>query len=227
MSSSVPRVYYGGTFDPVHHGHLAIARAARDALQAEIRMLPAADPPHRPTPGASAADRVEMLRLAIQGQAGLVLDVREIERGGRSWTVDTLLELRARYGADAPIAWLVGADSFAGLHTWKDWRGLFELTHFVVAERVGSPLDGLPAPEPGCALEGRWASDPEVLHRTPAGRIYRLHQPLQMHSATELRHRVAAGEPWEHLLPARVADYIRHHGLYGCRGGAVEAVIGS
>src|SRR5690606_32619729 len=127
------RVLYGGTFDPVHLGHVAVARAARDALDAEVAFMPAADPPHRAPPGAPAADRAAMLDIAIAGEPRLQLDLRELRREGRSWTVDTLRALRAGIGMDAPVALLVGADSFAALPTWKEWRALFGLAHFVVA----------------------------------------------------------------------------------------------
>ena len=183
------RVFYGGTFDPVHSGHLEIARAARDALAidghpVDIHMLPAADPPHRLPPGASAADRAEMLRLAIADAPGLLLDRRELDRHAvdgrrRSWTVDTLHALRAEYGADAPIAWLVGADSFVGLPTWKRWPELFGLAHFIVAERQGSPIDGSLTPELAELVAERWEQEPMALRQTPCGRLLRLHQPLQ------------------------------------------------
>lgn len=209
------RVFYGGTFDPVHNGHLAIARAARDALAVDIRLMPAADPPHRAPTGASAVDRAEMLRLAIAGTCGLLLDRRELERGGPSWTIDTLRALRAEFGPDAPIAWLVGADSFVGLPTWKCWRELFGLAHFIVAERSGSPIDGTLDPELAEVLAGRWVNEPDALRRSPAGRVLQLHQPLQAHAATDLRQRIAAGLPWRPLVPSAVADYIVAHGLYG------------
>src|SRR5690606_12349754 len=117
-------VLYGGTFDPVHAGHLAIARAAHDTLGVPVHLMPAADPPHRPPPGATAAQRVAMLELALEGEPGLRLGLRELARTGRSWSVDTLRGLRAEIGDAAPVALLVGADSFAGLPSWKSWREL-------------------------------------------------------------------------------------------------------
>ena len=214
------RVFYGGTFDPVHNGHLAIARAARDALGMDIVFLPAADPPHRVAPGASAVDRVAMLQLAIAGVPGLRLCLREIEQHARdssrrSWSIDTLRDLRVELGSDTPIAWLLGADSFTGLPGWKCWRELFELTHFVVAERVGSALDEAIAPELAQMLDGRWVDDEAALRAAPAGLVLRLHQPLQPHSATDLRDRIHSGTPWRHLLPMAVADYIIAKNLYG------------
>lgn len=208
------RVLYGGTFDPVHDGHLAIARAAHAALDALIHLMPAADPPHRPPPGATARDRVAMLELALQGEPGLSLDLRELGRSGRSWSIDTLHALRGQIGEQAPVALLVGADSFAGLPAWKSWRDLFELAHFVVASRPGSPEGaGLP-PELEAMLRGRMADSPDALRAAAAGRVLWLRQPLHPHSATAIRARIAAGEPWRQLVPVAVADYIEAHRLY-------------
>lgn len=217
------RAFYGGTFDPVHLGHLAIARAAHQALGCTIRMMPAADPPHRAPPGAGAEDRAAMLELAIRGQPGLRIDRRELAREGRSYSIDTVHELRRQYGPDAALVLLVGADSFIDLPNWKDWRDLLEAVHFVVAERPGSSLDddlrddGGPDAALGAAVAGRWSEDPAALQATPAGRIYRLRQPLYLESASEIRQRIAAGEPWRQLLPEIVAQYIADHNLYGIR----------
>jgi nicotinate-nucleotide adenylyltransferase len=208
------RVFYGGTFDPVHNGHLAIARVARDALVTGIRMMPAADPPHRAAPGATANQRAAMLDLAVAGDPGLCVDRRELQRDGRSYSIDTLRALRVEYGADAPIALLVGADSFADLPSWHEWRALFDHAHFVVAERAGNPLDhALPA-ELIEALAGRWCDAPGELAQSPAGRILRLHQPLYEESATDIRQRIAEGRPWRDQVPAAVAGYIERHRLY-------------
>lgn len=209
------RVLYGGTFDPVHLGHVAVARAARDVLGATVAFMPAADPPHRAPPGAAATDRAAMLALAIAGESGLEVDLRELRREGRSWTVDTLHALRAGIGDDAPVALLVGADSFAALPTWKSWRALFGLAHFVVAGRAGGVPDGELVPALADAIAGRIATSPEALRSAPAGRVLHLRQPLFPHSASEVRARIAAGLPWEALVPASVAGYIRAHGLYG------------
>lgn len=212
-------VLYGGTFDPVHNGHVAIARAAHATLEADVHLVPAADPPHRPPPGAAAGDRAAMLQLALADQPGLLPDLRELAREGRSYSIDTLHALRAELGVDTPIALLVGADSFLGLPTWKSWRELFDLAHFVVASRGGSPLDAEPPPLLAAALQGRQATSPAALRRQPAGRVLYLRQPLQPQSATAIRHRIAAGLPWRELVPPAVADYIRGHGLYGHPGG--------
>lgn len=208
-------VFYGGTFDPVHNGHIAIARAAHEALGSVVRLMPAADPPHRASPGATAAQRAAMLDLAVAGEEGLCVDRRELEREGRSYTVDTLRELRAAEGGEVPIVLLVGADSFLGLPDWKRWRDLFSLAHFVVAERPGDEysLEALPEPLAGGVRE-RWVDDPSALAAAPSGRVLRLRQPLHDISATRLRARIAAGRPWRHLVPAAVADCIDRLGLY-------------
>ena len=112
-------VCYGGTFDPVHNGHLAVACTVRDALSARVALLPAHDPPHKGPTRANALQRAEMLELAVADVPGLSVDRRESSRDGPSWTVDTLTELRAEWGAEAPIAWLIGADSLLHLASWQ------------------------------------------------------------------------------------------------------------
>ncbi len=209
------RAFYGGTFDPVHNGHLAIALAARDALGTTIWMMPAADPPHRDAPGASADDRAAMLELAIQGQAGLRVDRRELQRDTPSYTIDTLRELRAKHGDTAPLAFLIGADSLHGLATWKEPEALLAGAHWVVAERPGSALDEHLPPEVARLVGARWTLNAAALRESPGGKVLRLRQPLYGESATQLRRRIAAGETWHHLLPLAVSRYIVEHGLYG------------
>ena len=209
---------YGGTFDPVHAGHLAVARAARAALAADVAFLPAADPPHRPAPGATARQRARMLELAIGHEPGLRVDRRELGRDGPSYTVDTLRELRAGLGPAAPLAWLVGADAFRGLPGWHRWPELMDLAHFVVAVRPGHDLDSLP-PELATACAGRWRDDPAELAATPAGSLFRLPMPLHPASATELRRRLRAGQDDGGWLAPAVKDYILVRGLYTEQGG--------
>jgi len=205
---------YGGTFDPVHHGHLAIARAARDRLDCQVRLMPAADPPHRPAPGASADERVRMLELAIAGEPGFSVDRRELDRSGPSFTVDTLRELRREIGSGLPIALLIGADSFLSLPQWQEWRALLDLAHLVVAERPDNSLDAALPELLAEAVAGCWVDHPDRLHSAPAGRVLRLHQPLFPISASEIRQRLADRAQWDELLPPAVAEYIRQRGLY-------------
>lgn len=217
------RVFYGGTFDPVHAGHLAIARSARDTLGCAVGLMPAADPPHRAAPGASAAQRAAMLALAVADEPGLHVDLRELHRAGPSYSVDTLRELRAESGPSTPLALLIGADSLLGLPDWHEWTALFDLAHFVVAGRPGSALDQALPPVLARATAGRWVDRPAALHEAPCGRLLQLNQPLHPGSATEVRRRIAAGEPWHALVPAAVAAYIVRERLYGLHGPETRA----
>lgn len=208
-------ILYGGTFDPVHLGHLAVARHARDALDAQVALMPARDPPHRGPTRADARARTEMLRLAIAGEPRLSVDTRELGRDGPSCTVDTLRELRAQVGAEAPWAILVGGDSLRALDTWHRWRELFTLAHVVVARRAaatGSP--DVPA-DVAAEIARRRTTDPRALRAAAAGRVFLLDQPLWPQSATDIRHRIASGLPWRDQVPEAVAGYIVRHGLYG------------
>ncbi|MCP3044196.1 nicotinate-nucleotide adenylyltransferase [Xanthomonas euvesicatoria] len=211
-------LYYGGTFDPIHLGHLAIACAARDELGACVQLVPAADPPHRPAPGATAAQRAQMLQLALANSPGLQLDTRELQRATQcdapSYTVDTLRELRAELGPAAPIAWLLGADAFVGLHHWHRWEALFGLAHFVVAARPGTPLALADAPQLAAMVRGRWVARADELVSAPAGRLYLLHQSLRGESASAVRSRIATGAQWQRLVPPPVAAMIQREGLY-------------
>ncbi|WP_428992657.1 nicotinate-nucleotide adenylyltransferase [Pseudoxanthomonas winnipegensis] len=210
-------VYYGGTFDPFHNGHLAIAQLAAAALAAPVTLVPAADPPHRPPPGADAGQRLAMLEAAVAGMPELRVDRRELDRPGHSYTVDTLRSLREELGPQAPLVLLLGADSFMGLPSWHRWQDLFALAHLAVAERAGSRLGELPAAL-AAQVEPRWMQDPAALHGAPAGHVLRLRQPLQLESASEVRRRIAAGGDWQELVPPPVAAFIRAHGLYGVAG---------
>jgi len=215
------RLYYGGTFDPVHNGHLAVARFASDALGAGVWLVPAHDPPHKGPTRADARHRSQMLELAVLDQPGLAVDLRELGRGGPSYTVDTLGELRAELGDASPIAWLIGADSLLQLATWHRWQVLFERAHVVAVQRPGMHMDAaaLRAKAPAVLAEiaDRWLP-PEALGDLPFGGFSLLPMPaLRPESSTELRRRIQAGEPWQDWVPPAVAAYIDRHGLYGER----------
>ena len=212
------RVLYGGTFDPVHDGHIAIARTARDVLEAEVTLLPAHDPPHKALTGADAGQRAAMLALALEGERGLRVDLRELRRAGPSYTVDTLAEVRRELGDGAPLAWLVGADSLRQLHAWSRWRRLFDLAHIVAVARPGEPLDAQAlahaAPDVASELHDR-PMTPSELRERPAGGFAWLPLPaLREESSTDIRRRIRAGLPWRGHVPAPVAAFIDHHGLY-------------
>ena len=212
------RIQYGGTFDPVHAGHLAVARCARDRLQADVWLMPAADPPHKGPTEADADQRRAMLQLAVADQPGLHVDDRELRRAGPSYTIDTLVQLREALGDAAPLAILVGADSFLGLPTWRRWRELTDFAHIVIAERPGSVIDPQTLPDELRDFAApRWRRQASALHERPAGRLLRLKLPLRPESSSELRRRIAQGQPWRDWVAPGVAAYIEHHRLYGAR----------
>ena len=194
-----PIAILGGTFDPVHLGHLRVAWEAAEALDAQVRLMPAHLPPHRPAPVANAQQRVRMLEAALAGQDRLVLDTRELRRKGPSYTVDTLRELRAQLPAAQPLILLLGADAFTGLPTWHEWRALFDLAHIVVLTRPGHETT-LPT-ELADAIASRHATSAAELHRSPAGKVLNLPvTPLEI-SASAVRKLLADGREPRWLLP--------------------------
>ena len=204
---------YGGTFDPVHNGHLA---AAEDVLTRahceEVRLIPCHRPPHRGRPLATSEQRLAMLRLAVQGRPGLVIDDRELRRAGPSYTVDTLEALRTEMGPDVALGWVLGSDAFAELDSWHRWQELPRLAHLLVLERPGSALPRLgPVGE---LLAERRVTDPRELHRVPAGLIWGVGQRPMTVSATEVRRTLAGARSASHLLPLPVWAYIEQVGLY-------------
>jgi len=207
----------GGTFDPVHHGHLRLAEEAADACGLErVLLIPAALPNLRDAPSTPALHRLEMVKLAARGNARLAVDDRELEREGMSYTVDTLLALRAELGAALPVCLILGADAFLRLPRWSRWRQLFDLCHVVVATRPGYDLDASAAEVPALGDEWRGrGAEPRALARQSAGAIARVDIPLLEISATDLRARMSQGASVRYLLPDAVLDYIAAHRLYG------------
>lgn len=204
---------FGGTFDPVHLGHLRPALEVAEALAvSELRMMPARIPPHRGDPGASADDRVAMLERALAGQDRLVMDRRELERDGPSYTVDTLASLREEF-PDRPLALVVGEDAFAGFSQWHRWQDIPGLAHLVVMTRPGAPRVLDAALEDLCARCR--VDEAATLHGAPAGGLLALPvTPLDI-AASRIRALLAAGRDPRWLLPGPVLDYIRERGLYG------------
>lgn len=213
-----PLAILGGTFDPVHYGHLHLADDVRKALALpDVRLVPAGDPPHREAPHASARDRVAMLVLGVREFPGLVVDTREIDRGGKSYSVDTLAGLRAEL-PQRPLALIVGADQFRSLTKWHRWRDLIDLAHLIVVPRPGVSLDrDLPA-ELAPLWQARRSEEPQALRTRAAGAIYVQPVVPRAISSSEVREALArdgvksveiAG-----LLPAKVLAYIESNGLY-------------
>lgn len=211
-----PTGILGGTFDPVHHGHLRLAEEAADACMLDrVLLIPAALPNLRAAPATPAHHRLEMARLAAHGNPRLAVDGRELRRGGTSYTVDTLLELRAEMGTGCALCLILGADAFLRLPAWNRWLRLFDLCHVVVAARPGYDLDGKMNADIAEQWRKRHITDPSSLARGPAGAIARIDIPLLEISASDLRARMARGASVRYLLPHAVVDYIAAHRLYG------------
>lgn len=209
-------VGYGGTFDPVHEGHLAVARAVRDGLGVDVALVPAADPPHKSGTHASALHRRRMLELATAGERGLYVDARELGRDGPSFTVDTLQALRGEMGPRVPLIWVIGADSLGQLPSWSRWRRLFELGHILAATRPGHVLglDEVGDREAAVDLTSRLVP-PRQLLQEPAGHLALLAvEPPRGESSTTVRHAITRGAPWKQHVPHAVAAYIDRHRLY-------------
>ncbi|AOY90252.1 nicotinic acid mononucleotide adenylyltransferase [Marinobacter salinus] len=207
-------VIYGGTFDPVHHGHLRLALEISDRLGVDqVSLMPCHIPPHRGDTGASSGQRLRLLELAIADEPQLRIDDRELTRAGASYTADTLRQLRNELGPDEPLVMVVGTDAFAGFDRWREWQQIPDLAHIVVVRRPGPELasDGVPAR----LLAERSAHDPDALRAQPCGLILELDPPLLDISATGIRGRIADGRSPRYLVPDSVWLEIRRQGLYG------------
>jgi len=207
-------VIYGGTFDPVHHGHLRLALEISDRLGVEyVSLVPCHIPPHRGQTRASSGQRLELLRLAVANEPQLRIDDRELAREGASYTADTLRQLRAELGPDEPLVMVVGTDAFAGFDRWREWPQIPELAHVVIVRRPGPTLD--PSGEPARLLAERSVAEVEALHGRPCGAFLELDPPLLDISATGIRERIGDGRSPRYLMPDPVWWEIRRQGLYG------------
>lgn len=216
--SRAPIGILGGTFDPIHNGHLRLAQEALEQCSlASVRFIPSGTPPHRSPPTASAQHRVAMVRLALHGNAAFVLDEREAARSDPCYTVDTLGTLRAELGLQQPMCLLLGGDAFMQLHTWHEWTRLFGLAHIVVMQRAGIPL-GNAMTRADAALQSeyhaRLAPAPRVLHESPAGAVLVVNMPALEISATDIRKRCTEGKSIRYLMPEAVAHYIHTQNPY-------------
>ena len=206
------RIILGGSFDPVHRGHLYIASALADILHSfHAFLMPCHTPPHRPAPVANPAMRLAMAEQAVAGTA-IRVDAREIRRGGISYTLDTLREMRDETGPDLPLCLALGADAFAAIDSWKDWQDLFTLAHLALIPRAA-----ILVPRTGTAgqvLAERECSDLRPLREHPAGSVWIAPFTPPPLSATNLRAAIAAGQAPEKDLPPGVWHYICEHSLY-------------
>jgi nicotinate-nucleotide adenylyltransferase len=203
---------FGGTFDPVHYGHLRAALEALENLELQdFRLLPAGTPPHRSNTFATAEHRLAMLNLALSRYPDLQVDDREVRREGSSFMVDTLREIRKEVG-DAPILMMIGQDAANVLDQWHEWRTLFDLAHLVIMRRPESKYiySGTLFEQ----VQPRLVNNPDQLQNSPAGLILPLEVTQLAISSTEIRRQICAGSSPRFLLPDTVIDYIRDHNLY-------------
>jgi len=203
----------GGTFDPIHFGHIKPALELLKQLPLEeIRYIPCRIPPHRSTPVASAEERWQMVNLVVEHQTGLSADARELRRDGPSYSVDTLVHLRTELGASVPLGFIMGYDAFCTLPQWRHWERILELAHIIVIERPGAeaPLHG--------ELAQLWRrsklEDPKALTQVPHGGILPCGLTPVAISSSSIRECIRAGESPRYMLPGAVWAYIKRHGLY-------------
>ncbi|HDP4020435.1 TPA: nicotinate-nucleotide adenylyltransferase [Pseudomonas aeruginosa] len=203
---------FGGTFDPVHIGHMrsAVEMAEQFALD-ELRLLPNARPPHRETPQVSAAQRLAMVERAVAGVERLTVDPRELQRDKPSYTIDTLESVRAELAADDQLFMLIGWDAFCGLPTWHRWEALLDHCHIVVLQRPDA--DSEPPESLRDLLAARSVADPQAL-KGPGGQITFVWQTPLAVSATQIRALLGAGRSVRFLVPDAVLNYIEAHHLY-------------
>lgn len=204
----------GGTFDPVHLGHLRSAVELAEVLELDrVHMIPAHRPPLRGEPGVASHERLSLLRLGIGDTPRLVADDREIRRDGPSYSADTLASLRADYGDQARLVMALGHDAFLKLADWHQPQRLFQLAHLVVLERPGYRQPLPPALDE--LIAGREVDDPAALFAAPAGGVLRIALESRMAiSATAVRRRLSCGDSVRYLLPERVEHRITALGLY-------------
>lgn len=201
----------GGTFDPIHCGHLDIARAAREALDLDtVWLVPAHVPPHRRAPRASAAHRFAMTALAAQGEPGMLVSDIEMRDASPSYTASTLAKLADEGLRGASVCFITGADAFREIETWKDFPGILDACHFVVVSRPGVPASSMRTELP--KLAGRMIDLPAPIPDQPA--ILLVNAPTAEVSSTLVRQTLAEGGTIEGMVPAAVAGYIRKQALY-------------
>lgn len=204
----------GGTYDPIHFGHIkpALELLHKLSLQ-EIRFIPCRIPPHKSLPKASPEQRWAMLNIVVRSQPGFVADSRELRREGPSYTVETLMDLRVALGQDRPLCLIMGNDAFRGLTSWYHWEKILGLAHIIVVRRPGSKL-----PEEGPLaelLERARLKGPQNLAESPQGGILPCEVTPVNISSTAIRKCILGGESPRFMLPGAVWAYIKQHQLYG------------
>ncbi len=205
----------GGTFDPIHFGHLRMAEELAQSLKLDkVKFLPAALPPLKTQPSTSANHRSAMVQLAIANNAGFELDARELKRDGPSYTIDSLRSLRRELTENDRLVWFIGSDAFKQFHRWHHWQDIIQLCHIVLVARPNDQLANDLDPALLNFLQDHYTENSADLNREPAGLItMQAITPLSI-SSTALREQLTGHQSARYLTPDSVLDYIAQHGLY-------------
>ena len=204
---------FGGTFDPIHIGHLQSALEVQQHLNLlSVRLLPSFIPPHRESPGCDASQRLSMVRIAVEKSTAFEVDDREIRRQGPSYSVDTLKSIRDEVGPEPALIMVLGMDSFLTVPSWHRWRDLFDYAHILVLDRPG--WSWTITSELAEMMAGREADEPICLLDSAAGMIARMQTTQLDISATDIRKRLKQRKPVGYLLPDRVREFIQKQGTY-------------
>ncbi|MBU3002927.1 nicotinate-nucleotide adenylyltransferase [Paraglaciecola arctica] len=216
MKLTPPLGIFGGTFDPIHNGHIfPVIEAAEKTNITKIALMPCYIPSHKDPATASSEDRLKMVKL-ICGQYPLFYaDSRDINRGKPTFSVDSLTEIRQSMPT-TPLCFFIGTDSLQNLFTWHNWEKLFSLCHFVVCSRDGETLNAINTYSDALQtlLKKRQVTDPIALHNSLAGYIYLANTQTLTVSSTEIRKQIFNNQSVEKLLPSKILDYIQRHKLY-------------
>ncbi len=210
---------YGGTFDPIHYGHLRIAEELSNIIDWDrVYFVPSGSPRLRDAPAASRYHRSAMVSLAIQGNGRFALDEREINRTGVSATVDSLHEYRSEYGHATALCFIMGMDVFENIHEWHNWHELFDLCHLVIVNRPGSAASMMALHhDVKEEFNARHVLTTDNFKHRSSGFIYMAQTSLLEISATQVRALLATGKSIRYLLPEAVSDYIQSNHLYSGR----------
>lgn len=209
---------FGGTFDPIHLGHLAVARYVLEHCQLDsVKLMPCHLPPHRATPGVSSAERARMVELAINTEPKLELELLELSLQQPSYSVNSLTLLQQQH-PDAQLCFIIGMDSLQYFRSWHQWQQILVLAHLIVLKRPGYSAKDGDAPE----LLAKYRISLTELRTRPAGGILLLDNPEFPESATFVREQLAVNPTVQAMLPPAVLRYIQQHGLYGCAVSAAK-----
>ena len=205
----------GGTFNPIHNGHLRLAQELADALNfSEVRFIPSANPPHKIAPKISAQHRAANVQLAITDNSLFKLDTRELDRAGASYSIDTLISLQEELGGSAQLCLIMGSDAFAQINTWHRWQALIEYCHIILVQRPASATQPKLAEELSDLLRNHYTENISDLTTENAGYIHMQKITALDITSTNIRAQLEAGVSPRYLMPDNVIAYIKRNKLY-------------